>query len=49
MVQEDRASPSGKQRLVRWALFLGALVVLAWLIAYVLGIQIYDAAVQVTH
>jgi hypothetical protein len=49
MLPEDRASPSGKNRLVRWALFLGAVVVLAWLVAYALGIQVYDAAVQVTH
>jgi hypothetical protein len=49
MSQEDRASTSGKRRLVKWAVLLVLAAALAWLGAYILGVQIYDAAVQVTH
>lgn len=49
MSQDDRASTSGKQHFVRWAVLLILAAALAWLGAYILGVQIYDAAVQVTH
>ena len=49
MVPEDQVSPSGRQRLVRWAAILGVAVAVAWLVSYILGVQIYGAAVQVTH
>lgn len=49
MPQEDRASTSGNQRFAKWAVFLILAAGLAWLGAYLLGEQIYDAAVRVTH
>lgn len=49
MPQEDRASTSGNQRLAKWAVCLILAAGLAWLGAYLLGEQIYDAVVQVTH
>jgi len=49
MSQEDRAVPSGKQRFVKWVVLLVLAAALAWLGAYILGAQIYDAALRVTH
>jgi hypothetical protein len=34
---------------VNWAAILAVVVMAAWLISYVLGVQIYDAAKEVTH
>ena len=49
MPQEGRASTSGNQRFAKWAIFLILAAGLVWLGAYLLGEQIYDAAVRVTH
>jgi hypothetical protein len=49
MAPENQASPPGNQRLVKWAAILAVVVIAAWLISYVLGVQIYDAAKEVTH
>lgn len=49
MSQDDRASTSGNRRLVRWAVFLIVAAALAWLGAYILGEQIYDAILRLTH
>ena len=49
MSQDDRVATSGKQRFVKWAVLLILAAALAWLGAYILGAQIYDAAVRVTH
>lgn len=50
MVQNDQQpASSNKQRLLKWALFLCGAVVVLWLGAYFLGLQIYDAARQLTH
>jgi hypothetical protein len=50
MVQNDPRTASGnKQLLVKVAIFLCAAVIVLWLGAYFLGLQIYDAALQLTH
>lgn len=49
MGPDDQISPSGKERLIRWGVILGVAVATAWIVSYLLGVQIYDAAVQVTH
>jgi hypothetical protein len=49
MAPEDQASPSSRQHLLKWALILGIIVIAAWLIAYALGIEIYDALLGVTR
>jgi hypothetical protein len=49
MVQDDQSPTFKKQHLAKWALGLCAVVALLWLGAYLLGDQIYDAALQLTH
>jgi len=49
MVQDDRSSVAKGPRLLKWALVLCAIAALLWAGAYLLGLQIYDAALQLTH
>jgi hypothetical protein len=49
MMQDDQTSVSKRQRLMKWALALCVIAALLWFGAYLLGAQIYDAALQLTH
>jgi hypothetical protein len=49
MVDQNQNPASKSSALVKWALILGGIVVLLWLGAYLLGVQIYDAALNLTH
>jgi hypothetical protein len=49
MVQDDQSSVAKKPRLLKWALVLCVIVALLWAGAYLLGVQIYDAALRLTH
>jgi hypothetical protein len=49
MPQEDGSIAPGRQRFVKWAAVLFLAAGLAWLGAYLLGAQIYEAILDVTH
>jgi hypothetical protein len=49
MVEQNQNPVSKSPKLLKWALVLGCVVALLWLGAYLLGIQIYDAALRLTH
>lgn len=48
MSQENDTSPRN-QSFVKWAVILILVAALAWIGAYILGEQIYDALVRVIH
>jgi hypothetical protein len=49
MVDQNQNRASKSPVLLKWALVLGSIVALLWLGAYLLGVQIYDAALHLTH
>lgn len=49
MTSNDQPSPSASARLVKWGVILAVAVAIAWIVSYFLGLQIYDAAVRITH